>query len=101
MSELDREQAGAIEDEADDNDTLEDEIELTPMAAETAGQSSLKKMMRSFLEMFTLDKGNLILNMMNNSNWEKTNDQWLLDLHIQGETFAKLWYCKINLCSHE
>ena len=61
-------QAGAIEDEADDNDTPDDEIELTPLATVT-GQSSLKKMMRSFLEMFSLDKGSLILNMMTDSNW--------------------------------
>ena len=44
MSELDREQAGAIEDEAQDNDTPDDEIELTPVPTET--QSHLKKMMR-------------------------------------------------------
>ena len=76
MSELDREQAGAIEDETGDNGIPDDEIEVTTMAAETTGQSSLKKMIRSFLEMFTLEKSNLILNMMNDSNWEKSNDFW-------------------------
>jgi len=76
MSELDREQAGAIEDETDDTEIPDDEIEATTMAAETTGQSFLKKMIRSFLEMFTMEKSNLILNMMNDSNWEKNNDFW-------------------------
>ena len=35
MSELDREQAGAIEDETDDTEIPDDEIEATTMAAET------------------------------------------------------------------
>ena len=34
MSELDREQAGATADEAQDNETLDDEIELTPVPTE-------------------------------------------------------------------
>ena len=74
MSELDREQAGAIEDETDDTEIPDNEIEATTMAAETTGQSSVKKMIRSFLEMFIMEKNNLILNMMNDSNWEKNND---------------------------
>jgi len=76
MSELDREQAGAIEDGTDDTEIQDDEIEATTMAAETTGQSSLKKMIRSYLEMFTMEKNNLILNIMNDSNWEKNNDFW-------------------------
>ena len=76
MSELDREQAGATEDEADDTETPDDEIETTTMAAETTSQSSLKTKIRSFLELFTMEKNNLILNMRNDSNWDKNNDFW-------------------------
>ena len=46
--------------------TLDDEIDLTPAPTEP---QILKKMMRSFLKMFSMDKGNLIMNMMMNSNW--------------------------------
>ena len=74
MSELDKEQAGATADEAQDNETLDDEIELTPVPTET--QSHLKKMMRCFLEMFSMDKGNLIMNMMTDSNWGEENTIW-------------------------
>ena len=67
MSELEGDQAGATADEAHDNDgTLDDEIDLTPAPTEP---QILKKMMRSFLKMFSMDKGNLIMNMMTNSNW--------------------------------
>ena len=76
MSELDKEQAGATEDEADDTETLDDEIESTTMAAETAGQSSLKTKIRSFLELFTVEKNNLILIVINDSSWDKNNDFW-------------------------
>ena len=73
MSELDKEQAGATADEAQDNETLDDEIELTPLPTEA---QILKKMMRCFLEMFSMDKGNLIMNMMTNSNWGVENTIW-------------------------
>ena len=44
MSELDREQSEAIEDETDDTKIPDDEIEAKTMAAEMTGQRSLKKM---------------------------------------------------------
>ena len=59
---------------ADDTEMIEDEIDTTTMVAETTGQSSLKTMIRSFLELFTMEKNNLILNMRNDSNWDKNND---------------------------
>ena len=73
MSELDKEQAGATADETQDNETLDDEIELTPVPTEP---QILKKMMRSFLDMFSMVKGNLIMNMMTNSNWGVENTIW-------------------------
>ena len=55
MSELDQEQAGSTADEAhDDPANLDDEIELTPTPTEA---ETLKTMMRSFLKMFTMDRG--------------------------------------------
>ena len=55
MSELDQEQAGSTADEAhDDPANLDDKIELTPTPTEA---ETLKIMMRSFLEMFAMDKG--------------------------------------------
>ena len=76
MSELDKEQAGATEDEADDTEIIDDEIDTTTMAAETTGQSSLKTKIRSFLELFTVEKNNLILTVINDSNWDKNNNFW-------------------------
>ena len=55
MSELDQDQAGTTADEAHDNPgTLDDEIDLTPAPTEP---KILKTMMRSFLKMFSMDKG--------------------------------------------
>ena len=73
MSELDKEQTGATADEAQDNETHDDEIDLTSMPTEA---QILKKMMRCFLEMFSIDKGNLIMNMMTDSNWGEQNTIW-------------------------
>ena len=74
MSELDQEQAGSTADEAhDDTANLDDEIELTPTPTEA---ETLKTMMRSFLKMFTMDRGYLTMNMMNKSNWADENNIW-------------------------
>ena len=74
MSELDQEQAGSTADEAhDDPANLDDEIELTPTPTEA---ETLKTMMRSFLKMFTMDKGYLTMNMMNKPNWADENNIW-------------------------
>ena len=46
---------------------------MTPVPTEP---QILKKMMRCFLDMFSMDKGNLIMNMMTNSNWGVENTIW-------------------------
>ena len=74
MSELDQEQVGSTADEAhDDPANLDDEIELIPTPTEA---ETLKTMMRSFLKMFTMDKGYLTMNMMNKPNWADENNIW-------------------------
>ena len=68
---------GATEDgEADDIELINDEIETTIMAAEMTGQSSLKIKIRSFLELFAVEKNNLILTVINAADWEKNNNFW-------------------------
>ena len=72
MSELDQDQAGTTADEAHDNPgTLDDEIDLTPTPTEA---EILKTMMRSFLKMFSMDKGYLTMNMMIKPNWSEENN---------------------------
>ena len=69
MSELDNENAGATDDgKADDIELIEDEIDTTMMAAETTGQSSLKMKIRFFLELFTVEKSDLALTVINGAD---------------------------------
>ena len=65
MSELDNDNAGA-----DYTETIEDEIDTTMTAAEITGQSTLKIKIRLFLELFAVDKNNLILTVIKDSNWD-------------------------------
>ena len=77
MSELDRENAGATyDDEADDIQEIDDEINQSTLAAEMTGQSSLELKIRSFLELFTIDKNNLILTLIKDADWDKNNEFW-------------------------
>ena len=77
MSELDNENAGATDDsEVDDIELINDEIDTTMMAAETTGQKSLKMKIRSFLELFTVEKDNLVLTVINDTDWDKNNNFW-------------------------
>ena len=77
MSELVNDNAGATDDyETDDPEIIEDEIDTTMTAAEITGQSILKTKIRSFLELFAVEKNNLILTVINDSNWDKTNNFW-------------------------
>ena len=77
MSELDNDNAGGTDDgETDDTDMIEDEIDTTMTAAEITGQSILKTKIRSLLELFAVEKNNLILTVINDSNWGKTNNFW-------------------------
>ena len=77
MSELVNDNAGKTDDnETDDPEIIEDEIDTTMTAAEITGQSTLNIKIRSFLELFAVDKNNLILTVINDSNWDKTNNFW-------------------------
>ena len=77
MSELDNENAEAMNDgEPDDTEMIEDEIDTTMTVAEITGQTTLKTKIRSFLELFAVEKNNLILMVINDSNWDKTNNFW-------------------------
>ena len=42
------------------------------MVAEMKGQSSLKTKIRSFLDLFAVEKNNLILTLINDNNWTRT-----------------------------
>ena len=77
MSEFDNENVGRTDnDEADESETIEEETDTTMPAAEITGQSMLKTMIRAFLDLFAEEKNNLILTVINDSNWHKTNDFW-------------------------
>ena len=68
MSELDNENVEATDDgEANDIELINDEV------AEMTGQSSLKIKIRSFLELFGVEKNNLILTLINDAEWDKNN----------------------------
>ena len=77
MSELDNENVGRTDDnEVDESETIEEDTDTTMPAAEITGQSTLKMMIRAFLDLFAVEKNNLILTVINDSNWYKTNDFW-------------------------
>ena len=77
MSELDRENGGTTDDiKADDGEEIDDVINRSPLAAEMTGQNSLKQKIRSFPELFTIDKNNLILTLIKDVDWDKTNNFW-------------------------
>ena len=44
-------------------------------AAEITGQSTLKMMIRALLDLFVVEKNNLILTVINDSNWYKTSEE--------------------------
>ena len=77
MSEPDNDNAGATDDgESDDIELINDEIDTTVMVAEMTGQSSLKMKIRSFLELFTVEKNNLVLIMIKDADLDKNNNFW-------------------------
>ena len=72
MSELDNKNVGRMDDdEAVESETIEVETDTTIPAAEIPGQSMLKTMIRAFLDLFAVEKNNLILTVINDSNWQK------------------------------
>jgi len=73
----DRENAGATDDgEADDNEEINDEIDKTTITGEMSGQSSLKLRIRSFLELFAIEKNKLILTLIKDADWDKNKMFW-------------------------
>ena len=90
MSELGRENAWATDDgEADDIELINDEIDTSTMAAETLGQSSLRLKIRSFLELFAIEK----------KQPDTDGDQqcWL----GQEQQVTELWYSKKYIFIYE
>ena len=82
MSELDNKNVCRTDDdEADESEAIEEETDTTMLAAEILGQSMLKRMIRAFLDIFAVEKNNLILTVINDSNWYKTNDFFKLKLN--------------------
>ena len=66
MSELDNENVGRTDDnEVDESETIEEDTDTTMPAAEIIGQSTLKMMIRAFLDLFAVEKNNLILTVIN------------------------------------
>ena len=71
MVDNENENAWATNDgEPDDTEMIEDEIDTTMTAAEITFQSTLKAKILSFLELFAVEKTNLILTVIKDSNWD-------------------------------
>ena len=77
MSELDRDNAKSRDDdETDDIEEIQDEIDQEVQVAEQTDRSSLQTQLRAFFELFIVDKNQLLLKIINDEHWDKTNQIW-------------------------
>ena len=74
MSKLDRDNAKSIDDdETDDIEEIQDEIDQEVQVAEETDRSSLQTQLRAVFELFIIERNQLLLKIINDENWNKTN----------------------------
>ena len=77
MSELDRDNAKSIDDEeTDDIEEIEDEIDQNVQVAEPTDRSSFQTQHRAFFQLFIIERNQLLLKIINDDNWDKSNEIW-------------------------
>ena len=77
MSELDRDDTKSIDDEeTDDIEEIEDEIDQNVQVAEPTDRSSFQTQLRAFFELFIIERNQLILKIIDDEKWDKTNEIW-------------------------